>query len=56
MNFDIDNLENYVTMLSDDLSLVDGLSDEMDDMLINYLENEIPRKQEILEKLKNENN
>ena len=46
------NLESYVQMLTDDLELVDNLSEEAVDTLINYLENKIQKKERILNELK----
>lgn len=51
MEISSDNLEQYISMLSDDISLVDNLSDDVVDMLIKYLESEVARKQEIIKEL-----
>ena len=51
---DLNDLESYVTMLSQNLGMVDGLPDEVVEELIKYLESEIANKQKILEKLENE--
>lgn len=48
-----DNIEEVVNILSDNLNLVDDLSDEQVDKLISYLQSEIKRKQILLNELKN---
>lgn len=48
-----DNIEEVVNIISDNLNLVDDLSDEQVDKLISYLQSEIKRKQILLNELKN---
>lgn len=53
MNYNKDNIEEIYNLLNDDINLIDKLSDEQVDLLIEYLETEIERKEKLLESLKN---
>ena len=48
-------LEEYISLLSSNIDMVDDLPDEVVDKLIVYLEKEVNLKEAILKKLKNEN-
>lgn len=49
------DLNYYVQLLTDDISLIDNLSDDMVDILIKYLEKEISEKEKILSELEKNN-
>ena len=56
MNIDKNNIDSYIQLLTEDLSLIDSLSDDVVEFLINYLELEITRKEKMLEELKKNSN
>ena len=54
MEFNRNDLDSYVNMLTDNLDLVDNLSDDIVEELIKYVEVEIEEKDKILFELKKE--
>lgn len=54
MEFNSNDLDSYVNMLTDNLDLVDNLSDDIVEELIKYVEVEIEEKDKILFELKKE--
>lgn len=52
MEFNRNDLEDYVNMLTDNLDLVDELSDDVVEYLIEYVEAKIKEKDKILSELK----
>lgn len=48
MEINENNVNEYIQLLTDNLELVNRLSDKQVEMLIGYLESEILRKKEIL--------
>ena len=54
MEFNRNDLEEYVNVLTDNLDLVDELSDDVVEDLIKYVEIEIEDKDKILSQLKSE--
>lgn len=55
MNIDENNIDSYIQLLTEDLSLIDSLSDDVVEFLIKYLEVEITKKEKMLEELKKNN-
>lgn len=51
MKFEADKIKEYVEILENDLDLVDSLEDEVVDLLVEYLEQEIEKKEDLLDKL-----
>lgn len=56
MEFNRDDLESYVNMLTANLDLVDKLPDDVVEDLIEYVEEEIEEKDRILLELQNQGN
>ena len=56
MNIDENNIDSYIQLLTEDLSLIDSLSDDVVEFLIKYLEVEITKKEKMLEELKKNSN
>lgn len=54
MEFNKNDLDGYVNMLTDNLDLVDELPEDVVEELIEYVEEEIENKDRILFDLKNE--
>ena len=52
MEFNRNDLESYVNMLTENLDLADELSDDAVEALIEYVEAEIEEKDKILSELK----